>query len=94
MLVFVVDFGDIRAATHLHRYQTFGGQDFECLTQRGAADAIFLGQTHFVDPTAGCQFTRENPLTQEFSDFFVQRARGEGQGRHGQILYQNSILNS
>ena len=71
VLVFVVDFGDIRAATHLHRHQTFGGQDFECFTQRGAADAVFLGQTHFVDPAAGCQFTRKDALTQEFSDFFV-----------------------
>jgi hypothetical protein len=57
-------FGHIGAAPHLHRDQAFGGQHFEGLAQRCAADAVFLGQLEFVYPAARRQFAVENALAQ------------------------------
>ena len=83
LLVFVVHLGHIGTAAHFHGDQAFGGQHLERLAQGGAADAVFLGNAQFVNPAAGCQFARKNALPQEFGDFFVQGAGGQGDGGHG-----------
>ena len=49
-LVFGIDLGHISATAHFHSDQALGGQYFDGLAQGGAADAVFLGQRHFVDP--------------------------------------------
>jgi len=78
--VFFRHISHISAAAHLHGHQAFGGQHFEGFAQRGAADAQRLGNAQLVDPAARLQFARKNTLSQQFSDFFVQGARGEGLG--------------
>jgi len=40
--IFVADISDVSTAAHLHGHQAFGGQHFERLTQRRAADAVLL----------------------------------------------------
>ncbi len=74
--------GDIGAAPDFHGDQPFGGQHFEGFAQRRATDAVMLRYLQFVNPATRLQLAVENALTQQFSDFFVKRARCKRRGGH------------
>ena len=80
--VFFIDLGHIGPTSNLHGHQAFSGQHLQSFTQGGAADAVFLGNFQLVDPAAGLKLARKNALPQQFGNFFVQGARGQGEGRH------------
>ena len=74
--------GHIGATAHLHGDQALGGQHLQGLAQRGAADAVFLGNLQFVDPVTGRQLVLEDAQAQLLCNLFVESAGSEGVCRH------------